>query len=168
MRPAELIDRYLLLQSQRASCVSAVGMQLERLRLNMPAGQGNDAEERASYFSHLSFMIRQLTETERRVVFAMRTPIGTKEYKREVRTGDLFVRERDNGDGTPPERVQETAAGERFFAPAREGWVVVSGSKPVYPTRDQTAKALDMTFDDVKRTIRSAYDRLENLLAKEA
>lgn len=160
MTPSRLIDLYLVMRSSRTAPPSPTGFQLDKLRLNLPRGTGGDAEEQLSFFAHLAYAVEQLSDEERRVVFAMRTPSGTKPYRREVRDGDLFVRERDRGDGTV-ERVQETAAGEVFAGPSRPGWVVVEGHRPVYPTREQVAERLGLTFQRVKSVIRSAYGKLE-------
>jgi hypothetical protein len=148
MSPSQLIDQYLAVRAHIAGRPSATGYQLERLRLNLPSGGNvNAQEEQRSFFSHLVYAVERLTPDERRVLFALRTPIphgdkcpapmtdaeraehkftsarcdcgAVRYYEREVRDGDLRIVERENLDGTK-ERVQETHAGERFLRMARD------------------------------------------------
>lgn len=190
MKPSRLIDTYLTLRATLTG-QSATGYQLERLRLNLPSGGNPDSqEEQRAYFSHLAYAIERLSEIEKQVVFAMRTPRqhskspdgepctytdeplkgctcgAVMAYEREVRTGDLVVRERDG------ERTQETYAGEVYQRPARDregeprvGFVVVLGARPAFPTRESVAELLGLEFGAVKRLIRTAYGKLETAFA---
>lgn len=162
MRPALLIDEYLRLRSARSSPPSPTGLQLERLRLNLPANANlHAAELQLDHFARLVLALSTLSELELTVIFAARTPVGTKAYEREVRDGDLVVEERDMPDGSK-ERWQGTRRDERFKAPGHApGFVVVEGSRAVFPTRKQIAASLGLTEGEVKYRISAAYTKLE-------
>lgn len=180
MTPSRFIDLYLQLRAGLTGR-SATGYQLERLRLNLPGGGNPNAQEEArAFYSHLAYAVECLTDEERTVIFALRTPrshdplcgyptnpVSTCQcgaivtVEREIRSGDLHVVERENPDGSR-DRIQETHAGERYLRPGHApGFAVVLGVRAVYPTREQVAASLGLEFLRVKRLVRTAYEKLE-------
>lgn len=164
MRPRDLIVRYLELRQTMTSPPSATGYQIDGLRLGtLGTGSGNAQEELRSYFSHLAYAMGRLNDFELAVVSARWTPCGFEPKEREVRDGDLIPVIRDNPDGTQ-ERTQATHAGEVFLrAATRDGFVIVLGSRPLYPTREKVAEQLRVTFAEVKQAIKTAYRKIENI-----
>lgn len=164
--PSRLIDLYLERRARLTGPPSPLGIMLERARDGMGESSPNQSaqEESRIFFAHLTYCVeRVLTALERTVAFAHRTPCGTKEYQRTVRDGDMVLKIVEGG-----ETIQETYHGERFLRSAIdddgepiEGYSVVIGLKPVYPTREQVAEQLGIPFADVKRAIRKAYEKLD-------
>ena len=136
------------------------------------------ADEKAILRAALEKCFGSLTEDEREGIRARHVPIGVRTYYRVVPDGDLVRREVEGA------AVLQTAAGEEFVSyttelaaveargdgavdalqqakmQASEKYVLVQGTRPVYPSRSQIAERFGLSEWGIRALLEEAYDKI--------
>jgi len=158
----EVVVEYLHTRSGMSTVCSPLGRQLDAMRDETPRPDRWTTQARAESkqfrFALLASLWGLLSIDEQAVIAALNTPSGTEQYERTVPRGDVL---HENAAG---QAIQfRTRLDETVIRDAGEpGFLVVQGSRAIYPSRTEVAGMLGLSLRQVRTRVGSAYQKIED------